>query len=48
MITHHTIGTGQALGSWLALLVPLALVAGVFALGFWVFNRTAPLVAENL
>jgi len=28
--------------------VPLAVVAGVFALGFLVFNRTAPLVAENL
>jgi len=33
---------------WLALLAPLGLVAAVFALGFWVFNRSAPLVAENL
>jgi hypothetical protein len=32
----------------LMLLEPLAIVAAVFALGFWVFNRSAPLVAENL
>jgi hypothetical protein len=31
-----------------ARLGPRAIVVGVFALGFWVFNRTAPLVAENL
>jgi hypothetical protein len=36
------------LGGWSALLAPLAIVVGVFALGFWVFNRSAPLVAENL
>jgi ABC-2 type transport system permease protein len=48
MITHGTLNVGQALGSWTALLAPLAIVAGVFALGFWVFNRSAPLVAENL
>jgi ABC-2 type transport system permease protein len=48
MITHGTLSAGQALGSWTALLEPLAIVLGVFALGFWVFNRSAPLVAENL
>lgn len=48
MITHGTLDVGQALGSWAALLAPLAIVAGVFTLGFWVFNRSAPLVAENL
>ena len=48
MINHATLSAGQALGSWAALLEPLALVAAVFALGFWVFNRSAPLVAENL
>jgi len=37
-----------ALGSWAWLLAPLAVVAAIFALGFWVFNRSAPLVAENL
>jgi ABC-2 type transport system permease protein len=48
MITHETISAGQALGSWAALLAPLAIVAAIFVLGFWVFNRSAPLVAENL
>jgi ABC-2 type transport system permease protein len=48
MITHGTLSAGQALGGWTALLAPLAIVAGVFVLGFWVFNRSAPLVAENL
>jgi ABC-2 type transport system permease protein len=48
MITHGTLSVGDALGSWTALLEPLAIVLGVFVLGFWVFNRSAPLVAENL
>jgi ABC-2 type transport system permease protein len=48
MITHGTLSAGDALGGWLALLGPLAIVLAVFALGFWVFNRSAPLVAENL
>ncbi len=48
MVTHATLSAGQALGSWSALLEPLAVVAAFFALGFWVFNRSAPYVAENL
>jgi ABC-2 type transport system permease protein len=48
MITHGTLNAGQALGSWTAVLEPLAIVLVIFALGFWVFNRSAPLVAENL
>ncbi len=48
MINHATLTAGQALGSWTALVEPMAIVVGVFALGFWVFNRSAPLVAENL
>jgi ABC-2 type transport system permease protein len=48
VVTHSTLSAGDALGGWAALLEPLAIVAGVFALGFWVFNRSAPLVAENL
>ena len=48
MITHDTLSAGQALGSWAALLAPLAIVLATFALGFYVFNRSAPLVAENL
>jgi ABC-2 type transport system permease protein len=48
MITHDTLSAGQALGSWTALVAPVAIVLAVFVLGFWVFNRSAPLVAENL
>jgi len=47
-INHGTLSAGQALGSWAALLEPLAIVLAFFVLGFWVFNRSAPLVAENL
>jgi ABC-2 type transport system permease protein len=48
MVTHGTISAGEALGSWAGLLEPLGVTAVVFALGFWVFNRSAPFVAENL
>jgi ABC-2 type transport system permease protein len=48
MINRATFSAGQALGSWAALLEPLALVAAIFALGFWVFNREAPHIAEDL
>ncbi len=47
-INHATLSAGAALGSQLALLEPIALVVGVFVLGFVVFNRTAPRVAEDL
>jgi hypothetical protein len=36
------------MGSWLALIQPLALVAAIIAIGFWVFNREAPHIAEDL
>jgi ABC-2 type transport system permease protein len=48
MVTHATLSAGQALGSWVALLEPLGVVLVFFVLGFWVFNRSAPFVAENL
>lgn len=48
MVTHATPSAGQTIGSWAGLIGPLAVVLGVFILGFWVFNRSAPLVAENL
>jgi ABC-2 type transport system permease protein len=47
-VTHAAPGAGVALGGTLGLLEPLAIVVAVFALGFSVFNRTAPYVAENL
>jgi ABC-2 type transport system permease protein len=48
MITHGTLSAGQALGGWATLIEPIAIVCAIFAVGFWVFNRSAPLVAENL
>jgi ABC-2 type transport system permease protein len=48
MINRATLSAGQVLGSWAALLAPLTLVAVVFVLGFWVFNREAPHIAEDL
>jgi ABC-2 type transport system permease protein len=38
----------DAIGGPVYLLIPLAIGFGVFALGFYVFNRTAPAVAEEL
>ena len=37
-----------AIGGWERLLIPAALVAAVFGWGFWVFNRAAPRIAEDL
>jgi ABC-2 type transport system permease protein len=48
MITHATPSAGQALGSWMGLLAPLALVIAIFVIGFAVFNRAAAKIAENL
>jgi ABC-2 type transport system permease protein len=47
-ITHDTPSAGALLGSMAALAEPLAIIVVVFALGFYVFNRTAPRVAEDL
>ncbi|MGI8904026.1 MAG: ABC transporter permease [Solirubrobacteraceae bacterium] len=48
IITHGTLSAGQALGSTAALLGPIGISVAVFVLGFVVFNRTAPQVAENI
>lgn len=48
MVTHATPSSGAVLGSQLALLEPIAITVAVFVLGFVVFNRTAPHVAEDL
>ncbi len=48
MINGDAYSAGQVMESWLALLAPVALVVIIFALGFWVFNREAPHIAEDL
>jgi ABC-2 type transport system permease protein len=48
MINHATPSAGELLGGTIWWLVPIGIVVVVFALGFYVFNRTAPYVAENL
>jgi ABC-2 type transport system permease protein len=39
---------GAAAGGHIRLLIPISIIVGLFALGAWVFNHEAPLVAENL
>jgi ABC-2 type transport system permease protein len=48
MINNSVLTAGQIMGSWWALLEPLGLTAAIFVLGFWVFNREAPHIAEDL
>jgi ABC-2 type transport system permease protein len=38
----------EAIGPDVRLLLPLGIVAGIFALGLWVFMRETPRIAENL
>jgi ABC-2 type transport system permease protein len=46
--THPVHSAAVEIGGAVRLLIPLALIFGVFALGLWVFNREAPRIAENL
>lgn len=48
MINRATLSAGQVMGSWFALLEPMALVAVIIVVGFWVFNREAAHIAEDL
>jgi ABC-2 type transport system permease protein len=48
MVTNATPSAGQVLGSWTSLLGALAIVLGIFVVGFVVFNRAAARIAENL
>jgi ABC-2 type transport system permease protein len=38
----------DAAGGWPQLAVPVGIIAGLLVLGFWVFNREAPRIAEEL
>lgn len=48
MVNHATVSASAALGGWAQLLEPLSIVAAIFVIGFVVFNRSAPHIAENL
>jgi ABC-2 type transport system permease protein len=41
-------GAVEAIGGWGWAMIPLAIFLGVCALGVWVFNREAPIIAERL
>lgn len=47
-ITHATPSAATLLGSSARLAEPIVIVLVIFVLGFWVFNRVAPRVAEDL
>ncbi len=48
MVNHAAESAGNALGSPSYLVIPVGLTVVIFTLGFVVFNRTAPHVAEDL
>ena len=45
---QHAPTAADAAGGMVYLLIPVAIVLGVLVLGFWVFNREAPQIAEEL
>jgi len=47
-VTHATPSAASLLGSYAALAEPVGIVLVIFVVGFWVFNRIAPRVAEDL
>jgi ABC-2 type transport system permease protein len=48
VVTHATPSPAAVLGGQEYLAIPILVVIAAFALGFYVFNKTAPYVAENL
>jgi ABC-2 type transport system permease protein len=48
VVDHNAPTAAEAIGGAGWLLVPAAIVVGIFALGFWVYNRMAPRIAEEL
>jgi len=45
---HGGVSAAAAIGGYADLAIPVGLVIALLALGFWVFNRSAPHIAENL
>ena len=48
LIDPQALSAAQAIGGAPRLLIPLAIVAGVSAFGYWTFNRSAPRIAEEM
>jgi ABC-2 type transport system permease protein len=48
LIDPTAMSAGEAIGGTELLLIPIGITVGIFALGFWVFNREAPRIAEEL
>jgi ABC-2 type transport system permease protein len=48
IVNHASPGPAAILGGQAYLVIPIGIVIAVFAFGFYVFNKTAPYVAENL
>jgi ABC-2 type transport system permease protein len=48
VIDPSAASAGEAAGGWVWMLIPLGIIIFLFALGFWVFNREAPRIAEEL
>jgi ABC-2 type transport system permease protein len=48
MVDRGALSAGQVVGGWWQLFEPISVVVAFFLIGFWVFNRSAPLIAENL
>jgi ABC-2 type transport system permease protein len=48
MLEPNAPSAAQALGGVPRLLIPLGIIAGLFAVGLWYFNREAPLISEKL
>jgi ABC-2 type transport system permease protein len=48
LIDENAPTAATVLGGWVALMIPAAIVAAIFAVGFWIFFRETPRIAENL
>jgi ABC-2 type transport system permease protein len=48
LIDPSAMSAAEAIGGAERLLIPLGIIFGVFALGYWVFSREAPRIAEDL
>jgi ABC-2 type transport system permease protein len=48
VIDPHAPSAAEAIGGYAALLIPIGLIVAIFVIGFWVFQRETPHIAENL